>query len=73
MFVEYNGVSLIGGNCKKSLMNIMLIPPNGKRLDFNFYSFKCIVASRVQHAIDISSIMMNWILGHMSILCWVWL
>ncbi len=30
MCVEYNGVSLIGGNCKNSPMNIMLIPPNGK-------------------------------------------
>ncbi len=30
MFFEYNGVSLIGGNCKKSAMNSMLIPPNGK-------------------------------------------
>jgi hypothetical protein len=48
MFVEYNGVSLIGGNCKKSPMNIMLIPPNGKILDFIFCNFKCIVASEVQ-------------------------
>jgi len=36
IFVEYNGVSLIGGNYKKSPMNIMLIPPNGKILDFYF-------------------------------------
>jgi hypothetical protein len=36
MFVEYNGVSLIGGNCKKSLMHIILISPNGKILYFNF-------------------------------------
>jgi hypothetical protein len=48
MFIEYNGVSLIGGNYKKSPMNIMLIPPNGKILDFIFYNFKCIVASEVQ-------------------------
>ncbi len=48
MFIEYNGVSLIGGNCKKSRMNIMLIPPNGKILDFIFCNFKCIVASEVQ-------------------------
>jgi hypothetical protein len=59
MFVEYNGVSLIGGNCKKSPMNIMLIPPNGKMLDFNFCNFKCIMASKVQPTMDISSIMMN--------------
>jgi hypothetical protein len=65
MFVEYNDVSLIGGNCKKSPMNIMLIPPNGKMLDFNFCNFKCIVASKVQPSMDISSIMMNLIFGHM--------
>jgi hypothetical protein len=38
-FVEYDGVSLIGKNCKKSPMNIMLIPPNGKMLDFIFRNF----------------------------------
>jgi len=59
MFVEYNGVSLIGGNCKKSPMNIMLIPPNDKMLDFSFCNFKCIVASKVQPTINILSIMMN--------------
>jgi hypothetical protein len=59
MFVEYNGVPLIGGNCKKSLMNIMLIPPNGKMLDFNFCNFKCLVASKVQPSMDILLIMMN--------------
>jgi hypothetical protein len=67
MFVKYNSLLVIG-NCKKSSMNIMLIPPNGRRLDFNFCSFKCIVASRVQPTIDISLIMMNWILGHMSLI-----
>ncbi len=36
MFVEYNGVSLIGGNCKKSPINIMLISPNGIMLDLVF-------------------------------------
>jgi hypothetical protein len=59
MFVEYNGVSLINGNCKKSFLNIMLIPSNGKMLDFIFYNFKCIVASKVQLTMDILSIMMN--------------
>jgi hypothetical protein len=44
MFAEYNGVSLIGKNCKKSPMNIMLILPNGKMLDFIFCNFRCIVA-----------------------------
>ncbi len=48
-------------------MNIMLIPPNGKMLNFNFCSFRYIVASKVQPPIDISSIMMNWIYGHMPI------
>jgi hypothetical protein len=46
MFIEYNGVSLIGGNCEKSPMNIMLIPPNGKIIDFIFCSFKCIVSNK---------------------------
>ncbi len=59
MFVEYNGMSLIGGNCKKSPMNIMLIPPNGKMLDFSFCNFKCIMASKMQPTMDNSSIMMN--------------
>jgi len=43
----------------------MLIPPNGKMLDFSFCNFKCIVARKVQPTMDISSIMMNWIFGHM--------
>jgi hypothetical protein len=68
MFVEYNGVSVIGGNYKKSPMNIMLIPPNGKSLNYYFCSFKCIVASKVQPTIDILSIMMNGILSHMSMI-----
>jgi hypothetical protein len=68
MFVESSGVSFIGGNCQKSSMNIMLIPPNGKMLNFIFCSFRCIVASKVQPTIDISSIMMNWIYGHMPII-----
>jgi hypothetical protein len=46
----------------------MLIIPNGKMLDFNFCSFKCIVASNVQPTMDILSIMMNWIFGHMFII-----
>jgi hypothetical protein len=59
MFDEYNGVSLIGGNCKKSSMNIMLIPPNGKMLDCSFCDFQCIMASKVQPTMDNSSIMIN--------------
>jgi len=59
MFVEYSGVSLINGNCKIFVMNIMLIPSNGKMLDFNFYSFKCIVANKVQLTMDILLIIMN--------------
>ncbi len=68
IFVEHNGVSFIGGNCKKSPMNIMLIPPNGKMLYFNLCSFKCNMASKVQPIIDISSIMINYIYGHKSII-----
>ncbi len=65
LFVEYNGVSLIGGNCKKSPMNIMLILPNGKMSDFCLCNFKCIVTSKMQPTMDISSLMMNWIFGNM--------
>lgn len=49
-------------------MNIMLIPLNGKKLYFNFCNFRYIVANKVQPTIDISSIMMNWILGHTSMI-----
>jgi hypothetical protein len=42
----------------------MMIAPNGKMLYFNFYGFKCIVVSKLQVTMD-SSIMMNWIFGHM--------
>jgi hypothetical protein len=59
MFVECNGVSFIGGNYKKSPMNILLIPPNGKMLYFNLCSFRCNMANKVQPTIDISSIMIN--------------
>jgi hypothetical protein len=59
MFVEYNGVSLIGGNWKQSPMNITLIPPNGKMLDFSFCNFRRIVARKVQPTMDSLSIMMN--------------
>ncbi len=52
MFMKYNGVLVIGGNCKKSPMNIMLIPLNDKRLNFNFCTFKCVVASKVQPTVD---------------------
>jgi len=68
MFVEYNGVLVIGENCKKSFVNIMLIPLNGKKLDINFCNFRYIVANKVQPTIDISSIMMNWILGFTSMI-----
>ncbi len=58
-------MSLISGNCKKSPMNIMLIPPNGKMLYLFFCNFKCFVASKVQPTMDILLIMMNRIFGHM--------
>ncbi len=43
----------------------MLIPPNGKMLDFSFCNLKCIMASKVQPTMDISLRMMNLIFGHM--------
>ncbi len=46
----------------------MLIPPNGKMLDFNFCSFRCIVTSKIHIIIDILLIIMNWISDHMSII-----
>jgi hypothetical protein len=66
IFVEYNGVSFIGGNWKKSPMNIMFIPPNGNILDFNFCNFKCTVTSMLQPTIEISSIIINSIVGEIS-------
>ncbi len=68
MFIECHDVSLIGKTCKKSTMNIMLILSNGKTLYFNLCSFKCIVANKVQPTINIFLIMMNWILGHTSMI-----
>jgi hypothetical protein len=59
MLVENNGVLAMGGNCKKSPMNIILNRPNGNMLDFYFCNFKCIIASIVQLAIDISLIIIN--------------
>jgi hypothetical protein len=49
-------------------MNIMLIAPNDKMLDFKFCGFKCIVVSKLQPTMDNSSIMMTWIFGHMFII-----
>jgi len=53
-------MSMICENCKKSLMNIMLILSNDERLDFFFFTFTCIVASKVQPTIDISWIINNY-------------
>jgi hypothetical protein len=63
IFVKYKGVSFIGGNCKKLLMNTMFIPPNGNILDFIFCNFKCIVTSMLQSTIEISSLIINSIVG----------
>lgn len=52
-------MSMICENCKKSLMNIMLILSNDEILDFIFFTFTCIVASKVQPTIDISWIINN--------------
>ncbi len=59
MLIENNDVSVMGGNYKKYPMNIILSPPNGNMLDFNFCNLKCIVASIVQPTIDKSSIIIN--------------
>jgi hypothetical protein len=68
MFIQYHDVSLIGKTCKKYTMNIMLIPSNGKTLYFNLCNFKCIMANKVQPTINILLIMMNWMLGHTSMI-----
>jgi hypothetical protein len=64
--VKYNGVSFIGGNCKKPPVNIMFIPPNSNILNFNFCNFKCIVTSMLQPTIEISSIIINLVVGQIS-------
>jgi hypothetical protein len=66
IFVEYNGVLVIGGNCKKLPMNSMFISPNDNILDFYFCNFKCIVANMLQLTIEISSIIMNSIIDQIS-------
>jgi hypothetical protein len=55
IFVEYNDVLMIGINCKKSPMNIMLMLLSGRISNIIFYSFKCILTNGVQPTIDISS------------------
>ncbi len=67
-FFEYNGLLVMGGNCKKFPINIIFIPPNGNMLDFNFCNFKCIVTSMLQLTIEISSIIIYLIVGQMSII-----
>jgi len=57
--VENNDVLVMGGNCKKSPMNIVLSSPNGNMLYFNFHNFKCIVANIIQPTINISLIIIN--------------
>ncbi len=66
MFIENNGVLVMGGNCKKSPMNIILNPPSGNLLDFNFCKFKCIVVNIVQPTIDVSLTIINWKLNQLS-------
>ncbi len=65
MFIENNGKLMMGGNCKKSPMNIILNPPNGNMLDLNFCKFKCIVVSIVQPTINISLTVINWMLNQL--------
>jgi hypothetical protein len=59
MFIENNGVLVMGGNCKKSPMNIILNHPNGNMFDFNFCKFKCIVVNIIPPTIDISLTIIN--------------
>ncbi len=55
IFAEYNDVLMIGINCKKFPMNIMLMLLSGRISNIIFYSFKCILTNGVQPTIDISS------------------
>ncbi len=66
MLVENNDVSVMGGNCKKYPMNIILSSSNGIMLHPNFCNFKCIVASIIQPTIDISLVIINWMLDQLS-------
>jgi hypothetical protein len=68
MFFEYYNVFVMGGNCKKPPMNIMFTPPNGNIIVLNFCNFKCIIMNMLQSTIEISSIIMNSIMGHISII-----
>ncbi len=52
MCIEYSGVSMMGGNCEKSIINIMFILVNGKTLDYNLYTFNCIVTSMLRPTIE---------------------
>jgi hypothetical protein len=59
MLVENNGVLMMGGNRKKSPMNIVSSSPNGNMLDINFHNIKCIVVDIIQPTLDISSTIIN--------------
>ena len=52
MFMEYNGVSLMSGNCMKSTMKRMFTYPKGFVFNFSFYSFRCRVANIVHLIMD---------------------
>jgi hypothetical protein len=67
MLFEYSGVLVMGGNCKKTPQKNMFTPPNGNMLFFNFCNFRCIIASMLQTTIEISSTMMNSIVGQMFV------
>ncbi len=69
MLIESNGVSMIGKNCKKSPMNIILSPPNCNILDCNFCGGTCIVTSIVQPTIDISSTIINRKANYLVLFC----
>jgi len=66
MFVENNGVLMMGGNCKNIPINIMLNLPNGNMFDFYFCNFKCIITSMAQPTIDILLTIIIWISNQLS-------
>ena len=59
MFMEYNGISLMDGNCIKSPLKNVLTFLNGSIFDFNFYSLNYRVAS-IEHPIMNTLLMKNY-------------
>ena len=55
--VLYKGISQTGGSYPSSPINIIFIPPNGSKFDFNYCSLKSIIASILHPIMLLSSIM----------------